>query len=42
MRLEELTGFNKDKVIRYLNELRDKEIVEVIWNSRGTKYKSRV
>lgn len=40
--LEELTGFNKDKVIRHLNELRDNGVVEVVGNGRGTKYKSRV
>lgn len=42
MELEELTGFNKDKVIRHLNELRNKGIVEVVGNGRGTKYKSRI
>lgn len=40
--LEELTGFNKDKVIRHLNELRDNGVVEVVGNGRGTKYKSRI
>lgn len=42
MELEELTGFNKDKVIRHLNELRNKGVVEVVGNGRGTKYKSRI
>lgn len=40
--LEELTGYNKDKVIRHLNELRDNGVVEVVGNGRGTKYKSRL
>lgn len=34
----QLTGFSKDKVIRLLNQLIEKEYVKVIGRGRGTKY----
>ena len=42
LELEEITGYNKTKTIRILNELRDNGAIEVVGIGRGTKYKSRI
>lgn len=42
LELEKITGYNKTKTIRILNELREIGAIEVVGIGRGTKYKSRI